>query len=408
MSIKKKLAYNVSTGSQGMDLAALRSVAMTYPKEFVQRMTALIDKPKDEGGLRWSDVRDLKAMFNAFCDVPVDVNVEIHGRTRAVQSSAFPVLSGNLTVAGINDAYMGVPSIADELVTDFDSVKETATIVGLQSEGQGNYERKEGEPYTLVGAGEERFDIGSNPKGLRMEITQEMIDRNDVENVVARVNFLGEVPAEQIEKTTLREVTDHDGSAASGSNYVLTLNKTGTALFSATANTPGTRAPSGTRITSNALSTATNLDTARIRLAKMLNSRGERISVDRSELRLLAPMALETTAEQILNSLMTPGTPNEFNSWGPQGTRRPANFLVTSPKLDDLSASAWYYGAPKKQFKRKWGLRMEMVTMTGDITKYLENRIAFAARVAWDCKVGATDYVYWLQNLTGSTAPKDA
>lgn len=399
---KKPIASNVFVGGDVVDLPALRSMALNNPKEFVQRTQALIDK----GEFRWGDVRDLKSMFNALCDVPVDVRVNLHGQVRTIQSSAFPVLSGNLTVAGINDAYMGVPTIGQELVRDFDSAKETVTIVGLLSEVHQGLDRKEGEPYALVGAGEERFDIGSKPKGLRMQITQEMIERNDVENIEQRVNFLGEVPAEQIEKQTLRRVTDHDGSAASGAEpYVLHLNKAGVALFQ-TANTTLSRlGASGNRKTNNGLVDVTDLEGARALLAAMRNSRNERISIPISECVLLVPDALEFTAQSILNSVMTPGVFNEQNPWGPQGSRRPR--LLSSPKLDDLSTSAWYMGAFNKQFRRKWAIRMEMVTMSGDLTNYLRNRIAFEARVAWDCEVGAQDYVYVVQNLSGTTAPKD-
>ena len=399
---KPRIVSNVERHGGGLDLQALRSLAQSHPTEFVRRTGDLIDA----GEFAWSDVRDLKAFYNAFCDVQVDVDVRLHGRVRTVTSSAFPVLSGNLTVAGINAAYEAVPTIGDLLVSDFDSAKETATIVGLLAEVQSNLERKEGEPYTLVGAGEERFDILSNPKGLRMQITQEMIERNDVENAIARINYLGEVPREEIEEQTLRRVTDHDGSAASGAEpYVLHIGKTASALFSTTANTPGTRAPSGTRLTNNALVDTTDLDAARTRLVTMLNSRGKRIAMPVSSMTLLVPDALEATAQTILNSTQTPGVFGEQNPWGPQGSRRPR--LLSSPKLDDLSTGAWYLGSFEKQFLRKWAFRMEMVTMSGDIATYLRSRIAFEARVAWDCEIGATDYVYVVQNLSGTTAPKD-
>lgn len=399
---KKPIASNITVGAPGLDLAGLRNLAQAEPAEFVKRTQSLIDK----GEFRWKDVRDLKGMFNALSDVEVGVNVRVHDQVRTVMSSAFPVLSGNLTVAGINEAYMAVPTIGQELVEDFDSVKEHVSIMGVLAEAHSNLERKEGEPYALVGAGEQRFGFSSNPKGLRMQITQEMIDRNDVENVVQRINYLGEVPAEEIEESTLKEVTDHDGSAAAGTNHTLELNKTGTALFSATANNPGTRAPSGTRVNNNALVDTTDLEAARRVLAAMTNSRGKRIAIPISECVLLVPDALELTAQTILNSTMTPGVVNEQNPWGPAGSRRPR--LLSTPKLDALSTTAWYLGNFRKQFKRKWGIRMEMVTMSGDITNYLRSRIAFEARVAWDCKVGAQDYVYVVQSLTGTTAPKDA
>lgn len=402
MSTKAKpfLTSNVIVGSPGLDLASLRSVAQTYPQEFVQRASALIEA----GKIKWRDVRDLKSLWRATRDIEIPIHVDVHGERVRVMSSAFPVLSGNLTVAGINEAYAQVPTIGQELVEEFDSTKETTTIVGVLAEAQQNFERKEGEPYTLVGAGEERFDIGSNPKGLRMQITQEMIDRNDVENVVERVNYLGRVPAQQIEKTTLREVTDHDGSAAAGTKHTLVLNKTGVALYSNTANVPGTRAPSGTRVINNTLVDYTNLETARKRLATMKDDLGERR--DLPSLTMLVPHALEATAETILHSILIPGEVNTENPWGPRGSRKTT--LLSSPKLDDLSQTAWYLGDPKQQFKRKWGLRIEMVTASGNLIDYLRSRVAFEARVAWDCKVGAKDYGFFIQCLTASTAPKDA
>ena len=116
--------------------------------------------------------------------------------------------------------------------------------------------------------------------------------------------------------------------------------------------------------------------------------------------------ALAPVAQTILNSQYTPGVVGEANPWGPQGSYRPR--LLSSSKLDAISTTAWHLGNFKKQFRRKWGIRMEMVTMSGDITNYLRSRIAFEARVGWDCEVGATDYIYVIQNLTGTTAPKDA
>jgi len=73
--------------------------------------------------------------------------------------------------------------------------------------------------------------------------------------------------------------------------------------------------------------------------------------------------------------------------------------------MDDLSTSAWYVGAFKRQFKRKWKLRFEYVTLGQDTQAYLNSRIAFQARIAWDVEIGSTDYVFCVQSLSGTTAP---
>jgi len=204
-------------------------------------------------------------------------------------------------------------------------------------------------------------------------------------------------------------VTDYDGSKSSPTEpYVYRPNGTGTALFSATANTPGTRAPSGTCIQNNALVDETDLDASRNRLAGFKNARGERISLPWSEVVTFVPYALIGTLSKIGNSEYVPGVENERSNYGPSGMWSiPPERRLTTPKLDDLSSSAWYQGIPKRQFKRKWKLRFEYVTLGTDTQAYLNSRIAFQARIAWDVEIGATDYVYWVQNLSGTTFPAD-
>ena len=106
-------------------------------------------------------------------------------------------------------------------------------------------------------------------------------------------------------------------------------------------------------------------------------------------------------AAKILNSELVPGVENEVSNWGPRGQYRPK--LLSSPKLDDISTTAWYLGAFRRQFIRKWKLRFEYVTLSGDTKDFLERRIAFQARIGWDVEIGATDYVYVVQNLSSTT-----
>jgi len=92
-----------------------------------------------------------------------------------------------------------------------------------------------------------------------------------------------------------------------------------------------------------------------------------------------------------------------LNNWGPRGQWRPR--LLSSPKLDDLSTTVWYFGWFQKQFIRKWKLRYETVTLGTNTESYLRSRLGFQARIAWDCEIGAVDYVYVMQNLSATTAP---
>jgi len=379
---------------------ALRTLAQNEPGRFMETVRQAIA----DGNLSWQTLRNLPRLWNALADIEVETHIDMAGQRRAIMASAFPLLSGALTVAGINAAYEAVPTIGEQLVTDFEDNKRVSEFASLTSEDTGVDRVDETKDFPEVGAGEEKYEIRSKRNGRRVSITAEAIEENDLANIVQRVNQLGEIAAEFVEEQTLRRVCDIDGSAASAAEpYVLRPNGAGTSLYSTTANTPGTRAPSGTRVNSNALADESDLEAVRDVLAAMKNSRGKRIAIPMSRCKLLVPDALAPTAMRLLNSEYTPDVPNEFNPWGPRGSYRPA--LVSSPKLDDLSTTAWYLGWFEKQFLRKWKLRFEYVTLTDSTESFLKSRLAFQARVAWDCEIGATDYVYVVQSLSGTSAP---
>jgi hypothetical protein len=397
---KARMSPNVHVGGGGLDTAALRQLAESEPKAFMAKTQGLID----EGKLRWSNIGDLRHLFFALSDVQVPATVSIMGQQRAIMASAFPLLSGALTVAGINEAYESVPTIGQDLVTDREDPKRITTMASIQSLDTEIDTVKEGDDFPEIGAGEEKFEIRSKRNGRRFSITAEAIEENDVADIVTKVNALGQIAADWVEEQTLRRVCDIDGSAASAAEpYVLRPNGSGTALYSATADTPGTRAPSGTRVNTNALVDTTDLDAARAVLAAMKNSRGKRISIPISRCTLLVPDALAGTALKIQGSELEPGIENELNNWGTRGAYRPQ--FRSSPKLDDLSTTAWYLGWFQRQFIRKWKLRFEYVTLSGDTESFLRRRPAFQGRIAWDCEIGATDYVYVVQSIEATTAP---
>ena len=398
-----RFVANVRAGSPGLDIAGLRSRALADPKTFGYKMDEII-----ADGLRWSDLPNqrLQDLYHALADVQVEATLDVMGRQRAVMASAFPLLAGGLSVAGVNDAYDAVPTIGQELCTDMEDSKKITHVAGITSEDSQIDRVDEGKEFPEIGAGEERFDILHKRNGRRLSITAETIEENDLAGVVERINALGEIAAEIIEEQTIRRVCDIDGSDASAAEpYVLHLNGVGTQLYNETANYPNSRCPSGTRVTNNALVDDTDLEAARLVLAAMLNTRGRRINIPIGQCILLVPDALVNVADRILGSEMQPGVLNELNPWGPRGRWRPR--LVSSAKLDDLSTSAYYAGWPQRQFVRAWGVRMDMMALAGSTEKLLTHGIAYQARLSWSMGVGARDYSLWHQFLAGTTAPAD-
>ncbi len=408
MSKKVLVKSGISYG-RGFSLYDLRDAAKNDPVGFMRKADTLINDGKLTLGDMLSDARNF---FRAFSDiiVPITISDELASEgQRAITTSAFPVLTGTAVIKMINDQYSQIPTIGQELVTEIDDNKKVTTVAAIHSEDKHVDEVKETEEFPEIGASEETVEIRHRKNGRKLSLTTEMIRENDAANFMMKINALAEIASDYVEELTLKRVTDHYGSKSSPSEpYAYRPGGSGTALYSSTANTPGTRAPSGTRKTSNALVDETDLDNARTVLAAMKNNRGTRVNVPYSERIILVPDAIIGTLSKILNSEYVPGVENEVSNWGPRGRWNiPPERVLSSTKLDDLSTSAWYYGAFKRQFLRKWKIRFTYVTLGQNTQAYLDRDIAFQARISWDCEVGATDYVFVVQNLSGTTAPAD-
>ena len=394
---KRKLFANSIGFGNRLSLAEIRQAAESDPAGFMQKMYGAIEKR--ELDLQSFRLRD---MFSALADVNVKTTMQIAGSERAITAGAFPLLVGGMAVAAINAAYEAVPTIGQDLVTEIEDSHKVTFIGAIHALDKNIDEVKETDPFPEISASEEKAEIRSKRNGRMLTVSAEAIEENQVADIVQRVNALGEIAADWIEEQTLARVCDAKGSAttSAAAPYVYRPNGAGTALYSTTANTPGVRAPLGTRIANNALVDEASLETCRLVLADMRNNRNKRIAIPMSECVLLVPSALVGTAAKTLHSEMTPGVFNEINNWGPRGLYQPQ--LRSTPKLDDISTSAWYLGMPRKQFIRKWKLKFEYVTLSGSTEAFLERRIAFQARIAWDCEIGATDYVYMVQNLAST------
>lgn len=402
MNTKHLFKSGITIGGPGLDAEALRDFAKNHPEEFMGKIQGEIDS----GKFSWRSVGDLRRLQERLSGIELEVQETLPGgSTRAVMSSAFPLLSGQLTQAGIQAAYDSVQTIGQDLVTDIEDPKAVTTMASIHAMDVEVEKVAENDEFPEINASEEKVEIRSLRNGRKLTVTQEVIDRNDVADIINRINALGQIASDRVEEQTLRRVFDIDGSDASSAEpYVYRPAGAGTQLYNSTANNPGTRAPSGTRVDNNALVDETDLEAVRAVLANMRNNRGKRIASSINQMQIVVPDALTGVTAKLLGSELQPGVENELNNWGPRGMWRPRP--ISSPKIDDLSTTAWYMGDFKKQFVRKWALRMENVTLSGASTQeFLNRRIAFQARIAWDVEIGALDYVFVVQSLSGTTAP---
>ena len=413
--------------AQEIDYYALRNATQANPQALVETCTdlarrrALSARARRSGygstdheadGLSFGQVRDMPAL-RQLMDRVGQITVQVpdgRGGQRAIVTDSMALLTSSMAVADVNYGYESVPTISEFLIGEEIDDIQPNTEIGMPLDfGTGNatdvpVRVNEGElGYGEVGAGEERYTVLDFPQGFKRSFSQQFVDRAPAQ-VYNQLLQLGNHMRERVEMWSLVKATDHHGSASSGSHHVMVRQRATAALFSATANTPGTRAPSGTRITNNALVDSTDLDALRVRLASFRNERGYPIPV--RNMILLVPDALWVTAWKILGAVFEPGVFNEPNFFGPQGPVRMT--LLSSPYLDLLSTSAWYGGDPRRILVRKWALRPEVATYGGTGTQaFVDSRTALCVRLAWDMEVGVRDYVGWVQSLSDQTAPKD-
>jgi len=179
---KPRITPEVFVVGRQMDVDSLRTMAQRDPAQFAARTQDLIDA----GELRWDRVRDVRGLFHRLDNLSVPVTVNVAGETRAIQASAFPLLAGGMTIAGIQEAYESVPAIGDQLVTETEDNKRVSIYAGITSEDVNIDRVDEGKDFPEIGAGEEKYEIRNNRNGRRLSITAEMIEENDVPAIVER------------------------------------------------------------------------------------------------------------------------------------------------------------------------------------------------------------------------------
>jgi len=393
--IRSDLAYRQGGVLSPSELA---DYARGHPDEFMRKVEDLISARK----LTLRSFPDLQSFFRAFLDVQIPTLVDVGGgHMRSITTSAFPLLMGSLVVAELNRAYEDVPTVGHELVTDMESNKKFTHIAKIHHLTPKQLEVAEGAEFPLMSSAESFTVIGHKRKGFQLAITQEVLEENDLGGFIELVSTGGGFSAEVIEEQTLARVCDQNGSAVAPTEpRVYRPNGAAAALYSTTA-TPQT--PNGTRLINNALVDDTDIENAQNRLAGFLNTRGRKIHIPPSSQIMLVPHARRTVAWRLTAALMTPGIENDPNPVGPSGINKPGK-VVSTPKLDDISASAWYLGDFKRQFRRKWKIRTETVSVYADPMQYLRTREAYRTRVCWDVEVGAVDNVFVVQSLEGTEA----
>jgi hypothetical protein len=195
--------------------------------------------------LSFANIRDMRAFQDK-----LDFNVNMVERERSITTSAFSLLTSSMAFADVAVAYEAVPTVAERLVTDIDD-KQPHTELGkpldFGHENPTDDVKPLGETEEYHEANdvdEERYTILSFKDGYQRAFSQDVIDLGGPK-VFNELSDLGAGAREIMELFSLKKIIDYAGSRGSSqANHVMIRNRAAASLFSSTANTPSTRAPS--------------------------------------------------------------------------------------------------------------------------------------------------------------------
>lgn len=228
----------------------------------------------------------------------------------------------------------------------------------------------EGAEFKYVSVGDRGEDIALASYGEIMKVSRQAIINDDL-------SLFSTIPA-KMGRAARRTIGDLVYA-------VLTSNPTmsdGTALFHADhANLAG----------SGAALSVTSLSAAR---AAMRTQKSEGKALNIRPANLIVPAALETAAQQLMTSIVDP-TAQKGHATNPVAGMAT---VVTDPRLDDNSATAWYLAASPSQHDT-----IEVAYLDGIETPRLEQQTAWTSdgveiKVAIDAGVAPLDYRTFYKN----------
>ena len=290
----------------------------------------------------------------------------------AVDQTAFPTLTGLLISKKIMDSYLAAPTVGDKLVTSFPSSLETDRVGGFGLKATMR-KVKAGMPYTKDADIEENWvTIAGDKYGTILDITEEAIRYDQTGSILVEAGKIGLAAAAFKEKHILYTIQDQTGYKAYYPKGVQT------ALYSGGhANT-----------LADVLVDHTDVNAARLLLAAMTDVNGDPIISEAKN--ILVPIALEMTGASIYKSAVLIGGANQ------QPNPYVGMFApISSPYLDAVSASHWYFGDFKRQFLWKEIIPLQVLTRKSNDNEDSWNRditASYKVRYAGEC--GAQDYRY--------------
>jgi len=301
-----------------------------------------------------------------------------HQIQEAIDSTAFPVITGQLISKKVMDAYTGYKKVGLELVDLYSAMKQSDKIVGFGAL-DGLKEVHEQMDYEESAGIEEKYVTTNALKyGRILSITEEAIVFDQTGQLLKRASLIGEKAAETQDQLILAGISDVN-------NNVYRPLGVATALY-----TSG----NGNVKSSNALVDYTDIDAAENLLGKMKDERGNYIEV--GECALLVPKALKATGDRIANTIEIRSTEN--NKTSIFKNTYSGMKVYASAYLNGISESNWFYGNFKRQFVWHEVFPIQIFRQRGDSDAAFSKDIVERFKVRMYGAIAATDYRFVIKN----------
>jgi len=305
----------------------------------------------------------------------------------AIDSSAFPKITGALINKVVQEAYELEYGIGDMLVTKIPSSVKDETIVGF-SEDMAMQEVEENMAYQEGSIGEKYHKINNRKFGRIISLSEEMVKFDQTGQMVMRAKRIGEAARGKHERIIMDAVL---GLTASGINASWRPGGTATTLYNSASADPYTTATLD-NLGAIVLADETDLDEAGALLGAFTDENGLPMVVNPKI--LLTGMALRSTANKICYSGQS------VVSDSPAGSKNiyTGTDVKTSNYIDTLvSATAWYYGDFKKQFVYTDVFPLQVLQAKAGNEKEFENDIVIRFKARFMGGAGAITNRYVVQ-----------
>lgn len=314
-------------------------------KRFVATMINLIN----EGEIKAEDF-SLKALHEAMGAPNLQQMSVINERhieegvaiSEAMDSTAFPKITGALINKIVMEAYALEAGIGDQLVTVIPSSVRDETIVGFGADAEMK-EVPEGIAYEEGSLTEKYHKIRNTKKGRLLALTYEMVKFDQTGQLIMRARQMGEYCKSSRELMIMNSVLE---LTSTGDLAAWRPAGAATTLYSNTSNDPYTSGDLD-NLEAEALADETDVAKATTLFAQFTDEQGLPMNI--SPKVMLTGRTLEPIAYKIFRSGQTveKTTPSGTKSlYADKGIQVLASSFVDQKK----SATAWFFGDPKKQF----------------------------------------------------------